>query len=96
MQKSDDKVINWIIGIGGNDMDNVVTYRIKGTKEQVKKHIVKAIIKDQANDSKNWNFGTICVNEISERENGKLYGVAVFDFYHYDYTATPEMEVVPA
>lgn len=86
--------MNWIIGIGGSAMDNVVTYRVSGTKEKVKKQLVKEIIKDQANDPGEWVNGTTNIYEITEEKSGRLYGYGCYAYYHLDYTATPEMDVV--
>ena len=84
---------NWIIGIGGSDMDDVVTYVVTGTVEQVKQHLVGLIqeerdtIESEASDT--YEYGTEDVSELGDYNmSRKFYGYATYSDCHRDYTAT--------
>jgi hypothetical protein len=88
--------MNWIIGIGGSDCDDVITERVSGTKRQVKKYLKDLVASDRDNDSEGWDYGTTAIDGesgVEERTNGILYAFGEYDNYHIDYTATPEMDV---
>ena len=80
--------MNWIIGIGGSDLDGVDVLRVYGTKPQVKKYLLE-LAKDER-CSEDYDFGTETINEILERDNGSLYAFNCFYDHHTDYEATPE------
>lgn len=88
---------NWIIGISGSDADDVITYRVYGTKAQVKKCLVDEVKSDkeecETEEYDRWDFGTESSKEVQELPSGKLYAFGCWSDHHNDYTATPEMEV---
>ncbi len=85
---------NWIIGIGGSNMDDVRTYRVIGTTEDVKNHLVSLVNEFKDDDSDSFDYGSTDASSVTEYEteyeNGKLYAYACFHDYHIDCTATPE------
>ncbi len=87
------KVQNWLIGISGSNMDNVITYRVSGTSDQVKKHLLALVKESKDADTETWEYGTDNEMEIEQRAGGILYAFGCWADYHDDYTATPEMEV---
>ncbi len=87
------KTKTWIIGTSGGYADDVITYRVIATKEQAKKHIISLIKADKKEDL-SFDYGTTKEKELEERDDGTIYGYAVFGDYHNDYTATPEMDPV--
>lgn len=83
---------NWIIGVSGCEMDDVIISRVYGTEKQVKKHLIKLIKEDKDEDYGRFDYGTTTLKEIEKRSDGSLYGYAVYSRYHNDYVATPEAE----
>lgn len=84
---------NWIIGMSGSEWDDVVTYRVFGSKNDVKKHLA-ALVRESKNENPDcFEYGDTSIKSITERNDGSLYAGATFSSYHNDYTATPEMEV---
>lgn len=88
---------NWIIGIGGSNTDDVETYRVTGTEEQVKRHLIDVIDRDrqtvESETGEDWEYGTEDINGLQDFANHtKFYGNAVFADSHRDYTATLESE----
>lgn len=83
---------NWIIGMSGTEWDTVETYRVCGTKDEVKEHLVKLTQKHTS--SEDYEYGTEAVDEVQEESNGVLYAYVCFTNSHNDYTATPEMDVI--
>jgi hypothetical protein len=79
----------WIIGSGGSDTDDVDTYLVFGTREQVKKHLVAVIQSDIESNKEDFEYGTTSVHELQSFNLGrKFYGSAVYSNSHADYTAT--------
>jgi len=44
----------WLIGISGNEMDDVVVQKVVGTKNQVKKYLVSLVKKDRVENEDGW------------------------------------------
>lgn len=80
----------WIIGIGGSDNDDVKTYLVSGTVEQIKSHLIDVILSDRSDaESDSYEYGTENVKELASFNNDKkFYGYAVYSNSHVDYTAT--------
>lgn len=95
-----DKKQIWIIGIGGSDIGNVNTYRVRGTKEEVKAHLFNRVVRDRRNAFAascydEWDFGTESASEVEENHfqiDGLLYAYASYETFHIDYTAIPEAD----
>lgn len=84
---------NWIIGIGGSDIDDVVTYRVFGTKTQVKKELVRLVKEEKRNnDADDWEHGTTKIADIEEVSPDHLYTYACFRDFHVDFSAEAEKE----
>lgn len=86
----------WLIGVSGSYMDDVLTERVFGTKEQVKEYLLshakKDILEHEKEEISDWEFGATELSDIEERPDGTLYIYECWDDRHNDYTATPEME----
>ena len=82
------KKYNWIIGIGGTEIDDVETYIVHGTQHAVKKHLLN-LVRDARNEDPNrWDYGITNINGIDVSSFGDhLYAYAVFSNYHIDYSA---------
>jgi hypothetical protein len=87
---------NYLIAYSGNDTDEVVAYRVFGTEDAVKKHIL-----DVVEEICSWyepdDVDSIPENaeEIhSDTETGELYTQACFCDCHYNIAAVPEEEPV--
>lgn len=80
----------WIIGVSGCEMDDVIISRVCGTEKQVKKYLVNLIKEDKNEGYGRFDYGTTTLKEIEKRDDGSLYGYAVYSRYHNDYVATPE------
>ena len=85
---------NWIIGVSGDEMSAVTTYRVLATKTKVKKHLVDLVLGGRANDKKRWLYGTDYIFEVEEKQNGVLYAYGEYEDYLVDYSATPEMKPI--
>lgn len=90
---------NWIIGIGGSDTDDVKTYRVSGTEEQVKEHLISIIDRDRetvkSETGEDWEYGTESEDQLQDFANHtKFYGSATFADSHRDYTATLETDPI--
>jgi hypothetical protein len=81
----------YIIGISGSEMNNVRTYRISGTEDAVKHHIMNEVNNLRYEDEGCYDYGTESIDEIETRGN-VLYAYIVFSDAHYDITATPDSE----
>ena len=84
---------DWIIGVSGSDMDDVVVYKFTGTVDDAKNKLVDLVYDErkerQNDDFYDWDFGTESVKDISVSPRGKLYAFGCYRDYHTDYTATP-------
>ena len=83
----------WIIGIGGSDMDDVKTYLVSGTEEQVKQHLVNLILEDrktiETESGESFEYGSESIEEIDTfGGHTHFYGSAVYSESHRDYSAT--------
>ena len=85
---------NWIIGMSGSEWDDVVTERVYGNKHQVKKYLASLVREGKEANIDCFEYGDTTIKDIKERIDGVLYAGSTFSYYHNDYTATPEMEVV--
>lgn len=81
---------DWIIGICSSAGDGVVILRFTGTKNEVKKKLIKLIKEDKKCDKENWDSGSETVGEIMDNSGGlgyEFYGYGCYYDYHIDYTA---------
>ncbi len=83
----------WIIGMSGSEWDDVVTYRVCGTKNEVKKHLAKLVRDAKKENPNSFDYGDTTMKSVQERGN-KLYAGATYSSFHEDYTATPEEKPV--
>ena len=82
---------NWTIGICCSESDGVDTFRVRGTKTQVKKYLVNCVKSDKENDEDKFDMGTLNVKDIDEdKYTSELSAYATYSDYHIDYTARPE------
>ena len=87
---------NWIIGIGGSNMDGVAFCRMTGSKEDVKERLFNAVLGERnlADNIGYFDFGTYSAEDVTEREDGCLYAYNCFSDYHTDYEAIPEENIL--
>ena len=87
------EIKEWMLGIGGSEVNNVVMYRFSGTTEQAKKLLFEIIQEDVENDKENYIEGTESIDEIGEDKDGALSGYNSFEScdseYHIDYRMVP-------
>lgn len=84
----------WFIGIGGNEINGVKLFAVKGTSYEVKKYLVKLAKEDQAEDKEAFDDGTKELKDVSENKtNGRLDADNRFSGYHIDYTAIPAVSL---
>lgn len=95
MSKKNEEIKTWIIGIGGSEMDDVITYTVKGTEHQVKKHLA-SLVREDAKESDWFEGGDTRIKDISYRNSCSpddgFYAVCMFGDHHNDYTAIPLKE----
>ena len=89
--KKTEEVMNWLVGIGGTEVDGVMMERVTGTKKQVVKHLVSLVRRDRDADPEGWDYGSTAMKDVVDR-GGELYAYGVFSDYHIDYSAVPEKE----
>ena len=85
-----EKKRNYIIGIGGSEVDCVVISRVCGTEKQVKEHLMKLVMEDRLQDEDCFDMGTDSIDEIEIMDSGEMNAYNCFHDYHIDYTACPE------
>ena len=81
---------NYIIGIGGTEIDCVVISRVYGTEKQVKEHLLQLVMEDRKEDEDRFDMGTDTIDEIEVMDSGEMNAYNCFSDYHIDYTACPE------
>ncbi len=86
---------DWIIGIGGTEVDDVLVYKFTGTEYQAKCKLLQMLKNDIANDKDGYDYGTETVSEVDVQSDGRLYAYSVYSDYHIDYSATP-VEILQA
>lgn len=86
-------ILEYIIGISSSEADGIISYRVSGTRQQVKKHLVTLVKSDKSNDKEAWDYGTTTMKDLDE-EQEIISGYGVYDDYHIDYTATPDKEPI--
>ena len=80
----------WIIGVSGSSMDDVVTKIVVGTTDMVKNYLLCEVNNTRADgEPEEWDGGTESVNDIMIHEDGKMYAYGMYRSAHFDYTATP-------
>ncbi|MBQ6416372.1 MAG: hypothetical protein IJJ65_09005, partial [Butyrivibrio sp.] len=90
----DSDPVDWIVGISGSDMDDVIVKVITGTTDAVKRHLLMEVQNIRADGEDDWwDSGTEKVEDIKVRDDGKLYACACFSDCHFDLTATPMSNV---
>lgn len=80
----------YIIGMGGSETDGVNILKVYGTKQQVKKYLVKLVDQDRSNDPDSWEYGTEKIKDVEEKPYGNLYAYGCYSDYHIDYQAVPD------
>lgn len=89
-----EKKQNWMIGIGGSIADDVEVYRVCGTKEQVKQHLLKLVAREKEGWHGKWEYGTEKQEDIEETSHNHFYAYACFSDFHVDFSAELEKEPV--
>ena len=84
----------WIIAVANTESDGVKIYKMTGTEDQVKNHMMKLVKEDKAADKEEYEYGTENKKEIEVQNDGTLQGYNCFVNYHIDYTAMP-LDTVP-
>lgn len=80
---------NWVIAKCCSGADGVSVYPCYGTKNQVKRYMMKLIREERACNKGDYEFGTNSVKELEGNHlaEGELYGVNCFYDCHTDYSA---------
>ena len=76
----------YIVAISNSEGDGVEFRSFKGSKQEVMELLIRLIKIDKGLDEENFDYGTECVSEVSERDE-RLNAYAVYSDYHIDYTA---------
>lgn len=81
--------MDWIIGIGGTNLDGVILYKFNGTVQEVKQKLLDMVKEDKASDIENWDFGTEILSEVLDQTGveNEFYAYGCYYDYHIDYTA---------
>ena len=96
----DDKEYTWIIGVCSSDGDDVTTWKVRGTKSQVREYLFDLVEADKYEDyeredrDEGYEYGTESLEEVEDRSDPdnpnyhKLYAYNNYADHHIDYTAT--------
>ena len=87
---------DWIIVIGGTEVDDVLVYKFTGTDYQVRRKLLQMVLNDMENDKEAWDYGTDKLEEIVVQNDGRVYAYGVYYDYHIDYAATPFDQLMTA
>ncbi len=79
---------DWIIGMSGSKLDDVICHIFTGSKDQAKEHLAGLVREDKDNDIEFFESGDENAKDVSEHPDGRLYAYAMYRNYHMDYTAT--------
>ncbi len=88
--------MTWVILITGEEMSDITTYLVSGTKSQVKRHLVNCIKEDADEMSDYFTEGTLDALDLEELPDevcgtnvqaGSIKGYAKFGNYGRTYTA---------
>lgn len=85
---NDRKAHTWILGIGGSEVDDVVTELLRGTLKQALKYMLKAVKNDRGNDPDKWENGAETLDDIHETRKGHYCASGNYYDYHIDYSIT--------
>lgn len=80
------RVYIWIFGIGGSEVDDVVTRLIKGTKKQAFRYMMSRVKDDKENEKESWDSGTTSVKSIETVRSDHYYAYNTFFDHHIDYS----------
>lgn len=89
LKSCDIRACDWIIGISGSELNDVVTEIVHGTTDEVKNYLVTCVQSDRDGDRDEWDSGTEKTSEVSYNDDGTLYAFGNYKDYHMDYTARP-------
>ncbi len=84
--------VEWLVGISGSELNDVICSIVTGTTEQVKRYLVNCVQSDRYDngvDSDTYKSGTENTSEVEVRNDGSLHANAMYRNYHMDYTAKP-------
>ncbi len=90
----------WLICYGGSDEDGVRAYTFKGTDDEVKALLVRAIQQlIEGEDLEEAEYYTESVDEVEEHDyegaSGAYYAYVSFSTYHVDVEAIPVAGLIP-
>lgn len=89
LKSCDIRACDWIIGISGSELSDVITEIVHGTTDEVKNYLVTCVQSDRDGDKDEWDSGTENTSEVSYNDDGTLYAFGNYKGYHMDYTARP-------
>ena len=87
----------WLIGRHSSEGDSSWLYRVYGTENKVKKHLLAMVKEDREENPESWEYGTERIKDVEaayDSPPGGLYAVGCYTDCHYDYSAVPEKEVI--
>ena len=87
------KTAEWIITVANTSIDGVAIYKANGTKDEIKKTLIKLALKDKACDSEMYEKGVETVDDIKDKGR-EMNAFSDYHDYHIDYTAI-EMKKIP-
>lgn len=82
------KICVYIVTVCSSEASGVRVTSFIGNEDQAKKHLIKLIKDDMANDPENFDFAPVKICEIETDKDGTLSGEAVYSDYHIEYQAT--------
>lgn len=88
-------IMDWIIAIGGSDVDGNILYKFTGTAKEAKKKLMDIVLRDREDNAEDFDHGTSDMEniiQVADCEN-EFYAYNCFFSYHIDYTIKAVSEI---
>lgn len=81
-------ITDWIIAIGGSDVDGNILYKFTGTAKEAKKKLMDIVLRDREDNAEDFDHGTSDMENIIQVDDceNEFYAYNCFFSYHTDYT----------
>lgn len=88
-------IMDWIIAIGGSDVDGNILYKFTGTAKEAKKKLMDTVLRDREDNAEDFDHGTSDMENIIQVDDceNEFYAYNCFFSYHIDYTIKAVSEI---
>lgn len=80
-------IMDWIIAIGGSDVDGNILYKFTGTAKEAKKKLMDIVLRDREDNAEDFDHGTSDMENIIQVDDceNEFYAYNCFFSYRVDY-----------